>query len=253
MSDKVSRVAEALQKPCRRARNEVARRRDVRFGMERRADGGAELVGHAPFEQKRNALADGGQVKVGDADRLAVAGGAVFDIHGDIVDRARLDERTEAVGARAVGIQLDAVAERADPFDKRQDVFLQKRLAARDADAVQPPDPLHEEGKKFRLGDGGLNALGEYKRGVVTEGATEVTATEEDGSRNAPGEIEKRQFLQSADVHGSSLSKWGVCCFHYIISLAVLQDAACRVIFDAVLCFYLMFTVQKTQKEHKMT
>ena len=60
-------------------------------------------------------------------------GRIVFYIHGHIVHQALIDDGFQHVGAVAVGIQLDLVAQRADLTQQLRQIGVERRLTAGDA------------------------------------------------------------------------------------------------------------------------
>ena len=83
--------------------------------------------------------------------RVAFTG--VLNVHGNVVDQTGFDELAQLLGKAAVGVELDGKAAALDRSAECGYVRLQKRLATRDADAVEQALALVEKREELVLGN----------------------------------------------------------------------------------------------------
>jgi len=118
-----------------------------------------------------------------------------LDVHGHPVEEAQAEERLEPVGERAVRVQLDQEAPLPDDPDDVLEVLVEERLAAREADGLEPALAAVEIGQEEIDGQGRERLRLEDEPGVVAVGAAEVAAAEEHGRGDVPGEVAAGELL----------------------------------------------------------
>ena len=163
-------------------------------------EGGAEFIVGTACHEERGAFPDAVQY-IHTAAGLGIASGAVLNVHGHVVRKAFVQNGTQHRGIGAVGVQLDLVAQQADPAQQVRQVRVKGGLAAGDAHALQPAAALLQEGEELVLCHAVRAAPGQHQRGIVAEGAAEITAAEKHGAGDAAGKIQQRQLLQSRNLH----------------------------------------------------
>ena len=161
-------------------------------------DGGAEFIFHPAFEQEVLAALDRRDVQQREARRLGIEAGGVLDVHRHAVDQPLLHEGDEPIREGAVRVELDLIAQRADLPQEVRHIGVQKRLAARDGDAVEQALTLFQEGKnRLHPAVGRAQRLRNDQRRVVAEGTAEVAPAGENRAGNAAGIVQQRHLLQA--------------------------------------------------------
>ena len=148
---------------------------------------------------------------------MRIAGNLAIDFFRSRKRRSEdvYDDRMEAVLPAPPSAAPDAEIRRQELIDATavavtelapeiRQVFLQRWLAAGDADPIQHSLPLFQKGQQLFCGDGRIG--GRPKQvGIVAEGAAEIAALQKYGAGNLAGIIQKCHFLQSCDHRNSSL------------------------------------------------
>ena len=174
------------------------------FGMQRPAYRSPEfIICQAVLQQKDAFLNPGKNVRAAACFRIAP--GAVLDVHRHIVKKAVMKKNLQHSGIGAVGVQLDGIAKITDSFKKLRQLRLERRLPAGDADTVQfAPAPL-QICKHLRLRDFRPPApLRKHQVGVMAVWAAQIAAGQKYRTGDLAGIIQQRQFLHSANAHGSA-------------------------------------------------
>ena len=145
--------------------------------MEALDHGGAEFIIHRAGEQKVLGAGNGGHIQAVHPDGRRIAGRGVLDIHGHPVHQAVLHQLHQQLRERAVGIQLDLIAQSLHLGQEGADVLMQQRLTPGDGHPVQHAYPFFQKGQHLLL----IRVMGQLLRqdqgGVMAEGTAEVAAT----------------------------------------------------------------------------
>ena len=154
------------------------------------------------FKQEVLAALDRRDVQKREARRLGIEAGGVFNVHRHAVYKPLLHEGDEPLRKGAVRIELDLIAERADLAQEVRHVGVQKRLAARDGDAVEQALTLLQESEnRLHAAVGRAQRLRNDQRSVVAEGTAEIAPAGENRAGDQTGIVQQRHLLQSGNEH----------------------------------------------------
>jgi len=165
------------------------------------ADGGAELVGDTAGFEKYHALLGLFGCQLGKADRFGVFFPRVFHVHGDIIDKAAVDNIFELHGKKAVGVNFNRKAHVLDLPAEEGQILLQHRLTAGDADALQRMLSLFQKSKDLLFGYDGEARGMEHQISVMAEGTAQITTAGKNGAGGLSRKIEECQLLKAVDGH----------------------------------------------------
>ena len=164
-------------------------------------NGRAELkIGLSAHEQA-HALIYRLHIELFESDRLSIFFGRIFDIHRHIVNEPSVYKRLHLVRESSVGVELYEIAHVFYAPCEVIDVFIDKRLAACYAHAVEHTLTLFEKRKKFFLRNLIFVPAGKNQLRILAERAAEVASAEEHSASHLAGKIEQCKFLQTSDAH----------------------------------------------------
>ena len=152
-------------------------------------------------EQQIPAFLNRGYVKSGNTGCNGIERRAVFHIHCNTVYQTISDQCFQPVWEGAVGIQFDFISELSDFTEKKTDILMEKRFAARNGYPIQDAAALFQKREDFFFSELLCKTLREYQRSIVTERTAEITAAGKNRAGNFAGIIEQRQFLKPGNNH----------------------------------------------------
>ena len=94
------------------------------FIVQRLDHGGTQFIGNMILHEIAQGLLNFIQFKIGNAHGLPVARRAVFRVHRHIVDELLLHQLFQHIRTKAVGVQLDGIAQRLDAAQKVSKAFI---------------------------------------------------------------------------------------------------------------------------------
>lgn len=130
---------------------------------------------------------------------IAVRGG--LEVEGDAVEQLFGHGFLNNRRRQAVGVELDLQAERLHIAQEGEQPRIDRRLAAGDDDAVDKGTALPQFVEERRYRDVRVLIRIEDQRGIVTIGANQVAAAEEDQRGDPPRKIEETRPLKTFDRH----------------------------------------------------
>ena len=92
---------------------------------------------------------------------------------------------------RAVGVELDEIAQLLDGADQLRKLRFQGGFAAGDTDAVQHPPPFFQEGEDVILRNHRFFIRTENQTSVLAEGTAEIAAAKKDCRGSIAGIIQQ--------------------------------------------------------------
>ena len=161
------------------------------------------IICQAVLQQKDAFLNPGKNVRAAACFRIATR--AVLDVHRHIVKKAVMKKNLQHSGIGSVGIQFYGITKITDFFKKLRKLRLERRLPAGDADTVQFAPAPRQICKHLRLRDFRPPApLRKHQVGVMAVWAAQIAAGQKYRTGDLAGIIQQRQFLHSANAHGSA-------------------------------------------------
>jgi len=194
--------AEALQDPTPGVAKAVEHAQQAFAVVARRVDRAAKLVINTRAGEQSHTGADAGGFDRAPGGRGVVFGN-ILEVHGAVVDQTLIEEAAQHIGTGAVAVELDGVAQVAQPVQEKRQIRMQAGLAAGDHYAAEAAPAAAEMREQLRQRQLTPRPTGHQVR-IVAPAAAQVAALGEDHRGQHAGVVDETARHQARDHHAQA-------------------------------------------------